>query len=782
MSEAIIGALRVVLGADSAAFEKQMQGLSSKMDGIGNKIKSVGAGLGSFFSANLLKDFAVGAVTAFGDSQKAIASVETALASMGNRVGFTSGKLQEMASELQKVTTFDDDEILSKVTANLLTFGNVTGQAFERAQVAALDLSARLGQDLQSSAIQLGKALNDPIKGITALSKVGVSFTAKQQGMIKAMIKAGNVAGAQKLILDELFRQYGGQASAAAKTVTGAWEQAQNAIGDAMEGIGEALAPTAMMLAEWVKSTAEAFSALDPETQKIVVVFGLLAAAIPPISLAAASMVFALGPISPLLMAITAAAWKAVAALIALAVANPIIAGLALVAGGVAYLALRQTESEKATSAHKDAMQALDTAIAQVKAGVPGAANQLKKIAEQHIANAEAALASAEAQVEAIKTEITAFEEQRKALSWLPEFMQPGNFAIDFDQQQLNVQLDLVDQLKRNLDELKTKAGAAGAALGGATSAARGDLRGWNERFRPNLRFPGQIDPEWEAKHIRRPPPKPSTPTEVTIPGGDLPVGMPPAATSNPAAAAVTQQVSAAEQLKVKFDGIIAQMNASVGEMWTAINAKFVDGQAQVISTLSEFADGLAAEIEKLVSTALVGDGVIGKIDELKLKFGELADEAEASFVKIYDKASEWLEGALGRTIDMVMRKIDELSDKFKELYDKVVGHSYIPDMVDESTDWLKKMGSSMDKIGSDAVNGWNSQMSSMSAANASLNVSEAASVRAANDNSGGRGGRGDIYLGGVTINAADYASFKQSKGQVQADLSDMVRAAFAGR
>ena len=107
---------------------------------------------------------------------------------------------------------------------------------FDRAELASVNLSARLGQDLQSSAIQVGKALNDPIKGVTALQRVGVSFTAQQREQIKAMVEAGNVAGAQGIILGELEKQFGGAAEAQRKATPGAdvqqqWRTFQEAIG-----------------------------------------------------------------------------------------------------------------------------------------------------------------------------------------------------------------------------------------------------------------------------------------------------------------------------------------------------------------------------------------------------------------------------------------------------------------------------------------------------------------------------------------------------------------------
>jgi phage-related minor tail protein len=100
----------------------------------------------------------------------------------------------------------------------LLTFTKVRNEAgkgndiFTQGTKAALNLSTALGTDLQASTIQVGKALNDPIKGVTALQRVGVSFTAAQKDQIAAMVKSGDTMGAQKLILGELSTEFGGAA------------------------------------------------------------------------------------------------------------------------------------------------------------------------------------------------------------------------------------------------------------------------------------------------------------------------------------------------------------------------------------------------------------------------------------------------------------------------------------------------------------------------------------------------------------------------------------------
>lgn len=310
MANAIIGALRVMLGMDTAAFEKgadasekRMAKMRKSMERMGRQMTKAGARMSAALTAPLV-GLAYKSVAAQKDQERAIASVSQALRSMGDGAGYTLGQLEKMASKLQEKSLYGDEEILSKVTANLLTFGNVQGEVFGRAQQLAVDLSARLGQDLQSSAIMLGKALNDPVKGLTALSRVGVSFTEQQQAMIKEMAKAGDVAGAQALMLAELERQYSGQAEALAKTDSGRIQQAWNAIGDAMEKIGAVILPVMAEFADHVKSLAERFQNLSPETQKFIVIGGALAAAIGPVLTALGLMVTAVAPLAGLFAAL----------------------------------------------------------------------------------------------------------------------------------------------------------------------------------------------------------------------------------------------------------------------------------------------------------------------------------------------------------------------------------------------------------------------------------------------------------------------------------------------
>lgn len=349
----LIGSLAVDLTMETAAFlkgastaEKELQTFSAKFTSWGKNIAGAGAIATAGITAPLV-GLVSQAIPAAVESQQALAQVTSALESMGPKAGRSAEQLQAFAGHLQDLSNFDDDDILKSVTANLLTFGNVSGTVFDQAQQAAVDMSARLGQDLQSSAIQLGKALNDPIKGVTALQKVGVSFTAQQKEQIKAMAEAGNVAGAQSMILAELQKQFGGAAAAQrAATPDADMQQQWRSFNETLGAFAlEVLPPLTAFLTDLLK----AFNELDPATQKIVVGGAALAAAFGPIAIGVGGVVTAFGALLPLVAKLgpaltllqagfTAARVAAIAALPAL---GPFLVPLAAIAAAVAgvYLA-----------------------------------------------------------------------------------------------------------------------------------------------------------------------------------------------------------------------------------------------------------------------------------------------------------------------------------------------------------------------------------------------------------------------------------------------------------
>ena len=206
-----------------------------------------------------------GSLSAFRESEKAGKKLDAVLAATGGAAGVSGEEIRKMAGDLQLVTNFEDDATIN-AAALLATFTQIKGDTFQSAIVAAQDLSAVMGQDLNASIVQVGKALNDPVRGVTALRKVGVSFSEEQQKQIKQLQTSGDLAGAQAIILQELQNEFGGAARAVADpfTILG------NVIGDIMEMLGGALLPTLQTIA------VEVLGVFQRNTESIQAAFTLL--------------------------------------------------------------------------------------------------------------------------------------------------------------------------------------------------------------------------------------------------------------------------------------------------------------------------------------------------------------------------------------------------------------------------------------------------------------------------------------------------------------------------
>lgn len=279
--------------------ERQALLVEKRFTNLGNRISGIGKSLSLRLTAPLA-GFAALSVRAFGQQARALANVEAGLKSTGNAAGLTSKELQDAASQLQDLTGFGDEDILEGVTSTLLTFTNVSGQVFKDAQQAAIDLSATLGTDLQSSAIQIGKALNDPIKGLTGLSRAGIQFSEDQKDVIKNLAETGRVAEAQSLVLKELQTQFGGTAEAAARVGTGPLRSLAGRLGDLSEVFGEAILnvinPAVIKLDGFIKRLTKTLQDADPFIKNIGVAFGFAAAAIGPLLIALGAVIKFLAP------------------------------------------------------------------------------------------------------------------------------------------------------------------------------------------------------------------------------------------------------------------------------------------------------------------------------------------------------------------------------------------------------------------------------------------------------------------------------------------------------
>lgn len=276
-----LGDLVVTIGAKTKSFDKALGDSMRKLKNFGRNTKRLGKDLSMGITAPLAIMGGT-AVQAFRVQAKAIAQVEAGLRSTGGQVGYTSKQLQDMASSLQGKTLFGDEDILQNATAQLLTFTNISGEQFARTQQAALDLATRLDGDLKGASIQLGKALNDPVANLSALSRSGIQFSDEQKEVIKSLAESGRLAEAQTLILDELNKQYGGSAEAAAKA-DGGLTQLANAFGDLQEQFGAILADVLRPLVDWASDMIAQFQGLSKQTKQYIVVGAGIAAMLGPL-------------------------------------------------------------------------------------------------------------------------------------------------------------------------------------------------------------------------------------------------------------------------------------------------------------------------------------------------------------------------------------------------------------------------------------------------------------------------------------------------------------------
>lgn len=223
------------------------------------------------------------------DSVAKSAQTEAAIKSTGGAANVTAKQVDELAQSLLRKSGVDDETIKSGENL-LLTFKNIQNVAgkgndiFNQATKATLDLSIAFGKDMSSSAILVGKALNDPVKGFTALQRAGVQFTAAQKDQIQALVESGDVMGAQKIILKELTSEVGGSADAYGKTFAGQISKAKEELKNAMAAILSTAIPVMRQLSQWALSATQAFENLPDPVKEGAVVLAALVAAVGPLS------------------------------------------------------------------------------------------------------------------------------------------------------------------------------------------------------------------------------------------------------------------------------------------------------------------------------------------------------------------------------------------------------------------------------------------------------------------------------------------------------------------
>lgn len=183
------------------------------------------------------------------NAEEVASQLNSTLANTGPITGVTADMVSKLADHYQGLTRFEDDMIISGGEV-LGRFKEINSTVFPDALRLSLDLATKWGTSVPDAAGILGKALADPGAGLMKLKLAGVVFNAEQEKMIQTMTEAGDVAGAQALIMDVVNKAVGGSAEAAGKTAAGTWERLKNIWGNTLETLGTGLVPALTKLGD----------------------------------------------------------------------------------------------------------------------------------------------------------------------------------------------------------------------------------------------------------------------------------------------------------------------------------------------------------------------------------------------------------------------------------------------------------------------------------------------------------------------------------------------------
>lgn len=243
--------LEVKVTVDTSDITKGLQETRKTVEDFGNTVKAQGTFLERFkasaagvFAADMaqkgLSMLKASISEVIADAQayeRGLAKVNAVIESTGGIAGVTTEHIRQQSAALEELSAVDEN-LITQAQGVLLTMTNVRNvmgegnDVFDRATAAALDLSTVMEGDLQGATTLLGKALQDPIKGISRLSRVGIDLTGDQEKLIQKLVESGNVLEAQKVILQAVEGRYGGAAKAAGDTFAGAVARAKDKASD----------------------------------------------------------------------------------------------------------------------------------------------------------------------------------------------------------------------------------------------------------------------------------------------------------------------------------------------------------------------------------------------------------------------------------------------------------------------------------------------------------------------------------------------------------------------
>ena len=229
----------LALNAAANDVKGSVVGLTGRMGPLGSALGAIGpAGLAVGAALAVVTLGLKASIEQAAEAEQSYNRLQAVLRATGNTSGLSGKQIAGFADEIE-ASTLATAEQVQDAAGVMATFRSVTGDTFTRAITLAQDMSAVFGQDLRSSVTQLGKALENPAEGLTALRRIGILFTDSQKELIQSLVDTGKQAEAQKVILDALQSKVGGAGAGEATGLTGSTNRLSDAWGNLLEDIGQ---------------------------------------------------------------------------------------------------------------------------------------------------------------------------------------------------------------------------------------------------------------------------------------------------------------------------------------------------------------------------------------------------------------------------------------------------------------------------------------------------------------------------------------------------------------
>lgn len=367
--------------------DKAMRKLQRDVKRTGKNISSVGKNMTLGLTLPVLA-FGKVAYDEFTRAQKANAQTAARLKSTGGVANVTAKHINQLSMRILALSGIDDQAAQSAQNM-LLTFTNVRNEAgrgnkiFDRTTLAIVDMATAFNngaipsaEQLRTTTIRVGKALNDPVKGMAGLVKVGVKFTDQQKEQIKQLVKSGQSMKAQKLILRELNREFGGSAAAAGKTLPAQLARLKESFASVAASVLTTFMPQIEKLLNFIQRGVTWFSKLSPATQGWIAKIALVGAVLGPVLVAIGSVVSAVSALIPVFTAVGGAISAVVGALPAIGAAITVALGpVGLIIAAVAALGVGLVLLWKKSKTFRTIVIGVFNAV---KNGVMAAVNKIK--------------------------------------------------------------------------------------------------------------------------------------------------------------------------------------------------------------------------------------------------------------------------------------------------------------------------------------------------------------------------------------------------------------------